>query len=77
MDFGDVNGGLGDEQKPRPLPSDLPKSLDDRSHRPRELVPETEMYDGWQGKSPFPLPLPLPVPVPVPLYPRETLACNS
>ncbi|KAK0651466.1 hypothetical protein B0T16DRAFT_426299 [Cercophora newfieldiana] len=40
-------------KKPRPLPADLPRSLDDRRHVPTELVPETEMYDGWQGQSQF------------------------
>ena len=38
----------GAKKKPRDLPADLPKSLDDRK-RPTGLVPETEMYDGWQG----------------------------
>lgn len=60
MDLGDSNGedinpfggGGGDEKKPRALPDDLPKSLNDR-RRPVELVPETEMYDGWQGQSQF------------------------
>lgn len=56
MDFGDTNGGFG-EKTSRPLPNDLPKSLNDRSHRPRELVPETEMYDGWQGTSPLSFPI--------------------
>ena len=32
----------------RTLPPDLPTSLDDR-RQPVELIPETEMYDGWQG----------------------------
>ena len=47
----DVEGG---EQQPRPqqLPSDLPRTLDDRRHAPKEeYVRETEMYDGWQGGS--------------------------
>lgn len=51
MDFGDPDGGgFGDEQprKPRELPADLPKSLDDRRHF-KEPVGETEFYDGWQG----------------------------
>ena len=54
MDPGDTDSGAGfdagdgKDNKPRPLPADLPKSLDDR-RRPTELVPETEMYDGWQG----------------------------
>ncbi|KAL1883083.1 hypothetical protein VTK73DRAFT_10009 [Phialemonium thermophilum] len=39
--------------KPRALPDDLPKSLDDRKQVPTELVPEMEMYDGWQGQSQF------------------------
>ncbi|KAI2466830.1 hypothetical protein F4781DRAFT_423813 [Annulohypoxylon bovei var. microspora] len=56
MDFGDPDdGGFGNERrsKPRPLPADLPKSLDDRRLVSTELVPETEMYDGWQGQSQF------------------------
>jgi len=51
MDPGGFDGGFGDDgekKKPRTLPADLPKSLDDR-RRPTELVPETELYDGWQG----------------------------
>src|SRR4051794_33194483 len=63
MDFPDANAGSPggfdsgwDEpneglQKKKPLPPDLPTSLDDRRHVPTELVPETEMYDGWQGMS--------------------------
>ncbi|KAH8677467.1 DIL domain-containing protein [Xylariales sp. PMI_506] len=56
MDFGEPDGGgFGEQQprKPRELPADLPKSLDDRRHVPTELVPETEFYDGWQGQSQF------------------------
>lgn len=56
MDFGDPDGGgFGDDEpkKPRPLPADLPKSLDDRRVVLAEFVPETEMYDGWQGQSQF------------------------
>ncbi|EAQ86647.1 hypothetical protein CHGG_07900 [Chaetomium globosum CBS 148.51] len=58
MDLGDSEGGFGAgdgelPQKKRELPSDLPRSLDDRRHVPTELVPETEMYDGWQGQSQF------------------------
>ncbi len=33
---------------PRVLPSDLPKSLDDRQPI-RNYGGETEMYDAWQG----------------------------
>lgn len=58
MDLGDSEGGfdVGDgglPQKKRELPPDLPRSLDDRRHVPTELVPETEMYDGWQGSCPL------------------------
>lgn len=56
MDIGDLNEGFNEgfnegdgDNKPRTLPSDLPTSLDDRRHVPVHLVPETEMYDGWQG----------------------------
>lgn len=50
MDLGGSDSESG-EHKPRPLPSDLPKSLDDRRHAPKEdYVRETEMYDGWQGE---------------------------
>ncbi|TQV91221.1 DIL and Ankyrin domain-containing protein [Cordyceps javanica] len=39
---------------PRPMPTDLPTSLNDRRHAPTEyIVPETEIYDGWQGESQF------------------------
>lgn len=48
MDLGDSTSDDG-FPKPRVLPSDLPKSLDDRRHVPVDLIPETEMYDGWQG----------------------------
>lgn len=58
MDLGDSDGGgFGGEQpqrtQPRPLPADLPKSLDDRRVVSVDLIPETEMYDGWQGQSQF------------------------
>ncbi|KAH7156985.1 hypothetical protein EDB81DRAFT_840912 [Dactylonectria macrodidyma] len=53
MDLGDSIGDDGHQEKPRVLPPDLPKSLDDRRHVPVDLVPETEMYDGWQGQSQF------------------------
>ncbi|KEY67446.1 hypothetical protein S7711_05973 [Stachybotrys chartarum IBT 7711] len=52
MDLGDTTSDHGDN-KPRELPSDLPTSLDDRRHVPATFVPETEMYDGWQGQSQF------------------------
>lgn len=49
---GDISGGSGDEpqKKPRALPDDLPKSLDDRRSVATHYTPETEMYDAWQGK---------------------------
>ncbi|KAL2213803.1 DIL and ankyrin domain-containing protein [Sarocladium strictum] len=53
MDIGDSSSDHGESTRPRDLPSDLPKSLNDRRHVPVDLVPETEMYDGWQGESQF------------------------
>ncbi|CAK7267402.1 hypothetical protein SEPCBS119000_002528 [Sporothrix epigloea] len=50
--FASSGDEAGETQKPRALPLDLPKSLDDR-RRPTGLVPETEIYDGWQGHSQF------------------------
>ncbi|KAI8624052.1 hypothetical protein F5Y19DRAFT_468113 [Xylariaceae sp. FL1651] len=47
------DGGVKRLRMPRTLPADLPKSLDDRRVVPTDLVPETEMYDGWQGQSQF------------------------
>ncbi|KAF1916143.1 hypothetical protein BDU57DRAFT_516060 [Ampelomyces quisqualis] len=39
---------------PRPLPADLPTSLDDRRNAGMALMAdETEMYDAWQGGSTF------------------------
>lgn len=50
---GGFDAGDGDmPPKKRTLPDDLPRSLDDRRHVPTELVPETELYDGWQGAYP-------------------------
>ena len=37
-----------EEPRHRALPSDLPKSLDDRQPI-RHYAGETEMYDAWQG----------------------------
>ena len=53
MDLGvqhsdDENGFEEDNPRPRPLPDDLPKSLDDRQPV-RHYGGETEMYDAWQG----------------------------
>lgn len=49
MDPEELNSD-GAEAKPRPMPTDLPTSLDDRRHAPVDyVVHETEMYDGWQG----------------------------
>lgn len=48
---GDLSGGFGDEppKRPRTLPDDLPKSLDDRKTVSSHYTVETEMYDAWQG----------------------------
>lgn len=55
MDLGDSHphseeeNGFDEDRSPRrPLPVDLPKSLDDRQPV-REYSGETEMYDAWQG----------------------------
>ncbi|KAK6452615.1 DIL domain-containing protein [Trichoderma asperellum] len=54
MDPGETGSDKGFESKPRAIPDDLPKSLDDRRHAAGEFtMPETEMYDGWQGQSQF------------------------
>lgn len=59
MDLGESDGGSppgfgsgGDSptEKKRTLPADLPRTLDDRKHVSTELMPEMELYDGWQGK---------------------------
>ncbi len=49
---GDISSGFGEEGKKRPraLPDDLPKSLDDRKNVPSHYTAETEMYDAWQGR---------------------------
>jgi hypothetical protein len=52
---GDISGGFGEDElqarpKPRVLPDDLPKSLDDRKVVSTHYTPETEMYDAWQGR---------------------------
>jgi hypothetical protein len=51
---GDISVGFGGEgqllkKRPRELPDDLPKSLDDRKNVPSHYTAETEMYDAWQG----------------------------
>lgn len=47
--YSDEENGFNEEPvRPRPLPSDLPKSLDDRQPVPHYGA-ETEMYDAWQG----------------------------
>jgi hypothetical protein len=56
MDTGDPHGGGGsgygdeDKKKPRELPDDLPRSLNDRRSVPTYFPVETEMYDAWQGE---------------------------
>lgn len=42
------NNSDGEIARPRALPDDLPKSLDDRRTVP-SYGGETEMYDAWQG----------------------------
>lgn len=44
--------GEGEErpEKPRELPADLPRSLDDRQNF-SSFEPETEYYDAWQGRK--------------------------
>jgi hypothetical protein len=37
-------------QRPRELPADLPRSLDDRKNF-RSYNEETEYYDAWQGRK--------------------------
>lgn len=55
MDIGDPNGGESNgfeeeiQPKPRQLPTDLPRSLDDRKNVSTHYTAETEMYDAWQG----------------------------
>jgi hypothetical protein len=59
MDIGDAPSNEDDgsgqnsvRKRPRALPPDLPKSLDDRRFV-RSYAGETEMYDAWQGKVGF------------------------
>lgn len=51
MDSGSPDGSDAGERNPPVLPADLPTSLDDRKEVRVSFVPETEMYDGWQGTS--------------------------
>ncbi|KAL2112337.1 hypothetical protein VUR80DRAFT_7911 [Thermomyces stellatus] len=53
MDPGASDSGDGGDKKPVVLPPDLPTSLDDRKAVRTSFVPETELYDGWQGQSQF------------------------
>jgi hypothetical protein len=60
MDIGDNAGDLGsgfggeeNKKRPRALPDDLPKSLDDRKNVPSHYTAETEMYDAWQGAKSY------------------------
>ena len=52
LDSGFGDGDFGEEEfkKPRRLPADLPRSLDDRQPI-HHYGAETEMYDAWQGQS--------------------------
>ena len=47
-DFGEHEVEEVKTPKPRTLPADLPKSLDDRV-LVNHFASETEYYDGWQG----------------------------
>ena len=47
-DEGGFEDAVEDIPRTRTLPSDLPKSLDDRQPV-RNYGAETEMYDAWQG----------------------------
>lgn len=53
MESTDENGihDAADTPKPRQLPDDLPRSLDDRRNVP-QIAGETEIYDAWQGACP-------------------------
>ena len=65
MDLADPRAAedLGSDEevikKPRQLPDDLPKSLDDRRSFPTYGA-ETEMYDAWQGMLLVALPMDAP-----------------
>ena len=48
--FRDEDFGEEDVQRPRQLPADLPRSLDDRQPI-HHYGAETEIYDAWQGQS--------------------------
>ncbi|KAK4545161.1 hypothetical protein LTR36_003712 [Oleoguttula mirabilis] len=56
QDIGNGHPGSEDEQeevpRPRQLPVDLPRTLDDRQNFP-SYSQETEYYDAWQGQSQF------------------------
>lgn len=45
----DENASPVERHRPRPLPADLPRSLDDRKSYATYDQPETEYYDAWQG----------------------------
>ena len=45
----DEQDELDYQPQPRALPSDLPKSLDDRRHD--TFKPDIEIYDDWSGTS--------------------------
>jgi hypothetical protein len=42
--------GFEETPKPRQLPADLPRSLNDRRHTPAPQQ-ETEFWDEWQGTT--------------------------
>jgi hypothetical protein len=45
----DDEHGFDEQPKPRELPADLPRSLDDRKAFSAYGNVETEYYDAWQG----------------------------
>jgi hypothetical protein len=45
----DDQQGFEEQPKPRELPADLPRSLDDRKPFSAYGNVETEYYDAWQG----------------------------
>ncbi|KAI4715696.1 hypothetical protein E4T48_08139 [Aureobasidium sp. EXF-10727] len=49
----DDDHGFDEQPKPRELPADLPRSLDDRKTFSGYGNVETEYYDAWQGQSQF------------------------
>lgn len=49
MEFDNGDSGFAEGPRSRPLPSDLPRSLDDRRSTPMPV--QEEVYDAWQGTT--------------------------